>query len=102
MTDFFLTRMGQIFYEGTMPKIARNLERIANALEKQNSNLLALSPKEMEEIAKADSIEKPHGPYFNHSRSDGPFEPCPVCLEQMSREQLLALAKDRREIDKDG
>ena len=27
------TRMGQTFYQGTMPRIARALERIANTLE---------------------------------------------------------------------
>lgn len=34
------------------------------------------------------------GPSFNHSRADGPFDPCPVCLEQMDRDALLALVKD--------
>lgn len=34
MTDFFSTRMGQQFYEGTAPRIAVALERIAEALEK--------------------------------------------------------------------
>jgi hypothetical protein len=31
--EFFQTRTGQIFYQGTMPRIARALERIANVLE---------------------------------------------------------------------
>lgn len=34
------------------------------------------------------------GPSFNHTRADGPFDPCPECLERMSRDSLLALAKD--------
>lgn len=34
--EFFATRMGHIFYEGTMPRIAKALERIADALEEQN------------------------------------------------------------------
>lgn len=33
-------------------------------------------------------------PTFNHSRADGPFDPCPICLEQMDRASLLALVKD--------
>ena len=33
--EFFQTRMGQAFYEGTMPRIAKALERIADALEKR-------------------------------------------------------------------
>ena len=31
--EFFQTRTGQIFYQGTMPRIAKALERIANVLE---------------------------------------------------------------------
>lgn len=34
MTKFFQTRMGQHFYEGTVPRILRALERIADALER--------------------------------------------------------------------
>lgn len=33
--EFFQTRMGHTFYEGTMPRIAKALERIADALEGQ-------------------------------------------------------------------
>lgn len=36
-------------------------------------------------------------PTFNHTRGDGPFDPCPECLELMSDEQLWDLADDRRE-----
>ena len=36
MVEFFQTRMGQIFYEGTVPRMVRALERIANALERAN------------------------------------------------------------------
>jgi len=32
-------------------------------------------------------------PAFNHTRSDGPLDPCPICLEQMDRASLLALVK---------
>lgn len=35
-------------------------------------------------------------PAFNHTRADGPFDPCPLCLEVLSRDALLALAKDQR------
>lgn len=34
--NFFQTRMGQKYYEHDVPRIADALERIANALEKQN------------------------------------------------------------------
>ncbi|APZ42619.1 hypothetical protein [Acidihalobacter ferrooxydans] len=36
MPDFFQTRMGETFYQGTMPRIADALERIANTLEAKN------------------------------------------------------------------
>jgi glutamine synthetase type III len=35
MPEFFQTRMGHDYYDGTMPKIATALERIATALEIQ-------------------------------------------------------------------
>ena len=34
MDEFFKTRMGQRFYESTMPKIAEELERLNRNLEK--------------------------------------------------------------------
>ena len=34
--SFFQTLMGRSYYEGTLPRIARALERIAEALEAQN------------------------------------------------------------------
>lgn len=37
MSEFFLTRMGSTFYEGSVPRIAKALERIAAALEEQNT-----------------------------------------------------------------
>ena len=36
--EFFQTMMGRTFFDGTMPKIARALERIAAALEKQGES----------------------------------------------------------------
>ena len=35
MIEFFKTQMGHAFFEGTVPRIARALERIATALEKE-------------------------------------------------------------------
>lgn len=35
-TEFFRTRMGQKFYEADVPRIAKSLERLAEAMEKQN------------------------------------------------------------------
>lgn len=34
--EFFQTGMGHTFYQGTMPRIMRALERIADALERMN------------------------------------------------------------------
>jgi len=33
--EFFQTRMGKAFYEGTMPRVAKALERIADVMEKR-------------------------------------------------------------------
>lgn len=35
--DFFQTVMGRAYYEGTMPRIAKALERIATAMERQSA-----------------------------------------------------------------
>ena len=35
--DFFQTVMGRQFYDGSVPRIAKALERIANALEESNN-----------------------------------------------------------------
>ena len=35
----------------------------------------------------------PHAkPSFNHTRSDGPYDPCGICLQMMTRDRLIALA----------
>lgn len=46
--SFFQTLMGKVYYEGTLPRIARALERIATALEAQNptTTTVATPPKE--------------------------------------------------------
>ena len=36
MVEFFMTHMGRRFIEGTMPGMAKQLERIADAMEKSN------------------------------------------------------------------
>jgi hypothetical protein len=33
-------------------------------------------------------------PSYNHTRSDGPFDPCPICLQLMSRAELIEYASD--------
>ena len=40
--EFFQTRMGQTFYEGTMPKIAKALERLAGVLENEGLTIDAI------------------------------------------------------------
>ena len=36
-------------------------------------------------------------PTYNHTRVDGPHDPCPKCLERMPRVGLIDLIKDLRE-----
>lgn len=36
MVKFFQTRMGQVFYEGMVPRLVRAVERLAAAVEKAN------------------------------------------------------------------
>jgi len=57
-TEFFQTRMGARFYEGTMPKIAEQLERLNDNLEAliellRNNHRLELSPAGADEIPTA-------------------------------------------------
>lgn len=33
-------------------------------------------------------------PAFNHTREDGPFDPCPACLPLMTQKDLVALVED--------
>ena len=33
-------------------------------------------------------------PSYNHTRADGPFDPCPQCLDLMPRAALIACIKD--------
>jgi len=43
-TQFFQTRMGSNFFEGTLPRLIRTLERVATALEKANPGKEQLEP----------------------------------------------------------
>ncbi len=45
MIEFARTRMGVMFLEGTIPRIAKALERIATALEAQNAANGTPAPK---------------------------------------------------------
>lgn len=47
MSDFFRTRMGQIFFDSTMPRIATALERIADALDRANPKPSSTPPVAM-------------------------------------------------------
>ena len=53
MIEFFQTAMGRKFFEGTMPKLANTLERIAAALEKQ-LEFQAASPPEDDPLVQKD------------------------------------------------
>lgn len=39
------------------------------------------------------SATLPRGPSFNHTRADGAFDPCPLCLDQMQAPELRKLVK---------
>lgn len=49
--EFFQTVMGQRFYEGTVPKIARSLERLTMALEEHNALDRKSDEREAERLA---------------------------------------------------
>lgn len=36
-------------------------------------------------------------PTFNHTRADGPYDPCPECLRKMPRAHLISLVEDLQE-----
>lgn len=73
MSDFFRTRtrMGQIFFDGTMPRIAKALERIADSMEREEAalgrlekpaaarNVAELSPTSVE--VRCPGCKMPHG-----------------------------------------
>lgn len=51
-------------------------------------------------VAAAEAAEKAgplsDGASFNHTRGDGPFDPCPLCLTRMTPRQLSALREHER------
>jgi len=49
--QFFQTRMGQKFFEGTMPRIAKVLEEIADELKRANDLKETEKPKTVKDIA---------------------------------------------------
>jgi hypothetical protein len=51
MSEFFQTRMGQKFYEGTMPRLVKALERIADSLGRITDSL--------DDIVKLEREKKP-------------------------------------------
>ena len=56
---------------------------------------LARVTAERDEARKAQTATP--APTFNHTRADGPFDPCPSCLVMMDGASLIALVKDLRE-----
>jgi hypothetical protein len=70
--EFFQTGMGRTFYEGTMPKIARALERLATVLENEGLTIEAIDL--LRENLRAwegeeDSVQKEHAPLIFRTRS---------------------------------
>ena len=53
MIEFYQTVMGKQFYQGTLPSIAKELSRIADALEKAN----ALKERELDRNASCSCIK---------------------------------------------
>ncbi len=53
--DFYETRGGRQFIDGTMPRIAKALERIADALEAQNKELIRSSETDTSVSGDADN-----------------------------------------------
>lgn len=43
--EFFQTRMGRTFYEGTMPRLAESLQDLAKQLKEYNANATAEVPE---------------------------------------------------------
>lgn len=60
--EFFQTRMGQVFYEGTMPALVRELKKLNENLERNGDLFLYGVPKKMikEAMAKIEA-PKPEG-----------------------------------------
>lgn len=56
MIQFHETRMGQIFFEGTMPKINHNLEDLTKAVSTLTEQVAALT-KEVEALRKEQNHE---------------------------------------------
>ena len=54
MPEFHETKMGRYFYDGNVPRLIRALERIADALEKQNE----MKDKEVKESKKVKTEKK--------------------------------------------
>jgi hypothetical protein len=58
--EFFQTIMGRQFYDGTLPRIAKALERIANALEETNKRAEAAVPDKEQVVLPRDTFEEAH------------------------------------------
>lgn len=59
MPNFHETRMGQQYYQSTMPRIAKSLERIAESLEKNDQSIESiLQPINQQELSQAYSNDR--------------------------------------------
>jgi tRNA(Ile2) C34 agmatinyltransferase TiaS len=72
--EFFRTRMGQKYYDGTMPSIARSLEGIHEELIRQND----LKERELDENASKKELELLAIREFLKKNTDS-IPPCPSC-----------------------
>ena len=47
--DFYQSKMGKKFYEGDIPALVRAIERLADAIEELNKNLLLIERMDQKE-----------------------------------------------------
>jgi hypothetical protein len=73
-------------------RLAR-FEAFSEAIEVAESNQAHNTARDLQELR---SAAKPKPPPYNHTRGDGPFDPCRECFYLMSKDELMALADDLR------
>jgi len=69
--EFFQTLMGRRFYEGTMPRIARALDRLATVLENEALNLEVIDLLHDHDTAwenEEDSVKEEHAALIQRTR----------------------------------
>jgi DNA-directed RNA polymerase alpha subunit len=94
--EFFQTIMGHIHYEGTMPRIAEALERIAAALEKQNKPITKVKEEGVLHQGYQRLVMESTENVMEAIRIIDSIKPCIIWVEELSRNQ-----KDLLDYDED-